>query len=447
MPSPSWSLRARVAVAFLVTTALAMLALGLFVQWRVQDTLEEGLRDQLETEMDRLLAVPPAERTRAVAGLAGEIHGQLLSGDGSVVATSPSIRGRMVDPAGARAGYAEAHVLVLDDLEVGSDDGAAADLNTEDELSIVLVQEVGDQVLAVSIGREDADDAVRAVRAQLALSGPVALLLAGGLGYLVAGFGLRPIERMRAHAATISSRNAGERLPVPPTTELRRLALTLNAMLDRLDDGLARERRFAADASHELRTPLALLLTEVELALAAPRSQQELLDALRSAEHEVRRLITLSEDLLALAGADAGHLQVHAEVVDLAELAADVVRRFGPIAAAANRSVSMTGDEVVLVNGGPDHLRRIVSNLVDNALRHGAGDVEVHVSGGPDAVAEVSDSGAGFHEERPFERFAASHGSVGLGLPIVDEIVRAHGGEIAILREHERTVVRVTLPR
>jgi signal transduction histidine kinase len=278
------------------------------------------------------------------------------------------------------------------------------------------------------------------------LSGPVALVLAGGLGYVVAGFGLRPIERMRARAATISSRSAGERLPVPSTVELRRLALTLNAMLGRLDEGLDRERRFAADASHELRTPLTLLLTEVELALASPRTHDELLVALHSAEQEVRRLIALSENLLLLAGADAGHLQVNTQAVDLAELAADVVRRFSSLADAATRSVSTSGDREVLLSGDPDQLRRVVSNLVDNALRHGAGDVEVRVLGGIQAVLEVSDAGPGFVEERPFERFAASHGSVGLGLSIVEEIVRAHGGEIGISRQLERTVVRVTLP-
>jgi signal transduction histidine kinase len=447
MPSVSWSLRVRVAIAFLLTTALAMLAIGLFVQWRVQDTLEEGLRDQLETEMHRLVAVPPNERAQAVERLAGEIHGQLLSGGGTVVASSPGIRGRVVDPAAADHRFAEGPVAVADDHDDASDrNGEAADSSTEDEFSIILVRAIGDQVLAISIGREDADDAARAVRTQLLLSGPVALVLAGGLGYVVAGIGLRPIERMRARAATISSRSAGERLPVPSTVELRRLALTLNAMLGRLDEGLDRERRFAADASHELRTPLTLLLTEVELALASPRTHDELLVALHSAEQEVRRLIALSENLLLLAGADAGHLQVNTQAVDLAELAADVVRRFSSLADAATRSVSTSGDREVLLSGDPDQLRRVVSNLVDNALRHGAGDVEVRVLGGIQAVLEVSDAGPGFVEERPFERFAASHGSVGLGLSIVEEIVRAHGGEIGISRQLERTVVRVTLP-
>ena len=88
----------------------------------------------------------------------------------------------------------------------------------------------------------------------------------------------------------------------------------------------------------------------------------------------------------------------------------------------------------------------MISNLVSNALRHGAGMIEVRVVGGPEVVVEVSDEGSGFAEERPFERFAGSHGSVGLGLAIVDEIVGAHGGRIEIAREHERTIVRVTLP-
>ena len=442
MPSASWSLRARVAVAFLLTTALSMVAIGLFVQWRVQDTLEEGLRDQLETEMERLVAVPPDGRAQAVDQLAGEIRGQLLSSGGAVVASSPGIRGRVLDPAAVDEGYTNAQVRVIDDGDSG---GEASSSGTEDEPSIVLVRDLGAQMLVIAIGREDADDAVRAVRTQLLFGGPVALLLAGGLGYLVAGFGLRPVERMRARAATISSRSAGERLPVPSAAELRRLALTLNAMLDRLDEGLERERRFTADASHELRTPLALLLTEVELALAGPRTHEEVLDALRSAEQEVRRLIALSENLLALAGAD--HLQVHAEVVDLAELAADVVHRFRATAQARDRSLSMSGDREVLISGDRGQLRRVVSNLIDNALRHGTGPVDVRILGGPEAVLEVSDAGSGFQQERPFERFAARHGSVGLGLSIVDEIVRAHGGAITIVREHEHTVVRVTLPR
>ena len=434
-----WSLRARVAVAFMLTTALAMLALGFFVQVRVEETLEEGLRDQLEGAMSGLDGLSPDERARAVEQLSGDIHGQVLSADGDVVASSAAVIEKLVDPAGD--GYEDARIQVVDDL---GETGETVEI--DDEQVVALTRRFDDEVAVLAVEREDTDDAVAAVRRQLLISGPVALALAGALGYGVAGFGLRPVERMRARAASISSRSAGERLPVPAATELRRLALTLNAMLDRLDEGLERERRFVADASHELRTPLALLRTEVELALSGTRSPDELRDALRSAEEEVRRLIALSEDLLALAGADAGRLELHTAAVDVAALAADVVRRFAGTAEAASRSVAVVGDPSAQVVGDRDRLDRVLSNLVENALRHGADDVEVRVVAGPQVVVEVSDAGPGFAEERPFERFAGSHGSSGLGLAIADEIVRAHGGRIEIARERGRTVVRMDLP-
>ncbi len=438
----SWSLRARVAVAFLVTTAVAMLALGIYVQVRVEGTLERGLRDQLDSEMEGLAAAPPEERVEGVKQLLGDIHGQVLSGDGEIVASSTAVIERLIDQDEVEEGFNEhERVRVRDDLGEPSEKP-----EIDNEPVVVLVRAIDDQFVVLAIEREEADEAVAAVRQQLLISGPVALALAGLLGYLVAGFGLRPVERMRARAATISSRSAGERLPVPPAAELGRLAVTLNAMLDRLDEGLDRERRFVADASHELRTPLALMLIEVELALSGPRSTEDLREALTSVEEDVRRMIALSEDLLALAGATAPHLQLQTEAVDVAAIAADVVGRFRATAEAESRSVSMAGDRSVRVAGDPDRLGRVISNLVSNALRHGAGDVEVRVSGGADVVVEVSDEGPGFAEERPFERFAGSHGSVGLGLAIVDEIVSAHGGRIEIAREHERTVVRVSLP-
>lgn len=450
MRSPAWSLRLRVALAFLLTTALAMVALGVFVQLRVSNALEERLRDQVETELDRLLLVPPPERATAVGRLAADVHAQVLDADGDVLGSSPELPGRMVDPDEVGTGYSDARISVYDDFYDEDDDEGEPDEGeppeVEGENVVLYVKRDGDQVLVVATNRQDADRAVSAVRRQLLVSGPVALAVAGLLGYFVAGLGLRPIERMRARAATISSRSAGERLPVPAAAELRRLVLTLNAMLDRLDEGLERERRFVADASHELRTPLALLLTEVELALSGPRSQDELVEALQSAEEEVRRLIAMSEGLLALASADAGQLQLQSEELDVAAIAADVVRRFRATAEASSRSVTFTGDPSVPVAGDEERLTRVVSNLVDNALRHGAGDVEVRVVNGPEVVVEVSDEGAGFQEERPFERFASSHGSVGLGLAIVDEIVRAHGGTIGIDRVRGRTVVRLTLP-
>ena len=201
----SWSLRARVAVAFLVTTFVAMLALGFYVQWRVEDTLEQGLRDQLESEMEGLAAVPPDERMDGVQQLLGDIHGQLLSEDGEIVASSTAVIERLIDRTDLEEGFDEhERIRVRDDL--GEPDERP---EIDNEPVVILVRTIGDQVVVLAIEREEADDAVAAVEQQLVISGPVALALAGVLGYLVAGLGLRPVERMRAQAATISSRSAG----------------------------------------------------------------------------------------------------------------------------------------------------------------------------------------------------------------------------------------------
>ena len=207
-------------------------------------------------------------------------------------------------------------------------------------------------------------------------------------------------------------------------------------MLGRLDEGLQRERRFVAEASHELRTPLTLMLTEIELALAQPRPREELTQALYSVNDEVRRLIALADDLLERAGAE-GVLPIEAHRVDLVGMATRVADRFR--AAAGDRSIDVTAPGPVEVQGDPSRLDRAVSNLIDNALRHGAGDVaiEIRPSGGG-AVLTVSDEGAGFRIDQ------TSPGS-GLGLSIVREIVRAHGGRVDVRRVGDRTRVSLEL--
>jgi HAMP domain-containing protein len=272
-------LRLRVALAFALTTAVALVGLGVFVQLRVADTLEERLDETLEDQLEQLETDPPERRASSVERLAGEVFAQLLDADGGVLVSSARVRGPLVD-----AG----------DLPGGDDERSfeqVVDLVDEDELerepARLLVRRVGDQVIVVGTSREDTDEALEEVRSQLLIGGPVALGLAAVLGYAVAGAGLRPIERMRRRAATISDRSSGERLPLPAARdELHRLGATLNEMLDRLEAALERERRFVAEASHELRTPLALMRMELDLALSRPRSTEELTAALHSANEE-----------------------------------------------------------------------------------------------------------------------------------------------------------------
>ena len=434
-----WPLRTRVALAFLAATAVALTVLGVFVQVRVSDALEERLRDTVSAEADRLEVLPRLERSEAVETLAGEVHAQALTSQGVVRASSSLVSDPLVhiaedESSGASgAGWREGVVTVLDD-----DAAAAGRQDPEQEKLVLLVRPVDEVFLVVGTSREDADEALTALRNQLLIAGPLALGLAGGLGYLVAGVGLRPIERMRARAATISARTAGERLPVPAADdELRRLALTLNAMIERLDDGLQRERRFVAEASHDLRTPLALMLTEVELALAQPRPPEELTRALHSIQDEVRRLIALAEDLLERAGSGDGGLPIESQPVDLVTLATRVVERFR--AAAGDRVIELTAPRPAKVEGDANRIDRALSNLIDNALRHGAGDIEVTVSSAAGrAVVTVTDEGHGFTQEP-----SAASPSPGLGLAIVREIARAHGGTIDVQRINGRTRVRV----
>ena len=434
-----WPLRTRVALAFLAATGIALTALGVFVQVRVGAALEDRLRDTVAAEADRLETMPGTERLAAVEALVGEVHAQVLTPRGHPRASSRLVAGPLLAAAwlqeSGTGGWRESTVTVFDD-----DDAAAGNLDQELERFIVLVQPIDEGFLAVGTSREDADEALAALRNQLLIAGPLALALAGGLGYLVAGAGLSPIERMRARAATISARTAGERLPVPAADdELRRLANTLNAMVGRLDDALQRERRFVAEASHDLRTPLALMLTEVELALARPRTPEELTQALHSVNDEVRRLINLAEDLLERAGAEEAGVPIEAQPVDLVTLAGRVADRFS--ASAEDRGIRITGSPSAELQGDVTRLDRALSNLVDNALRHGDGDVEIDIRATPaGAELTVTDQGAGIATSP-----AASAAPDGLGLTIVREIVRAHGGTMEIQHADGQTSVRMDL--
>jgi two-component system OmpR family sensor kinase len=232
----------------------------------------------------------------------------------------------------------------------------------------------------------------------------------------------------------------GRRLPQPEgDDEIARLARTLNDMLARLEAGLERERRFAAEASHELRTPLALLKAELELALRRPRSAEELRAAIASAAEETDRLAALAEDLLVLARSDEGELRLNEKAVPARPLLETVARRFAPRAEEAGVALDVDAPEALAARGDVARLEQALGNLVDNALRYGAGTIRLAASGQDGSVLlSVSDEGQGFAEDflpRAFERFSRPDGArasdaAGLGLAIVEAIARAHGGSV-----------------
>jgi heavy metal sensor kinase len=448
-------IRLRLTLAFALAMAVVLSAVGAFLYVRLGDSLEEQLDESLQARAAALTALVRA-RGEAIddAELASgeeEGFGQLLSANGAVLASAPGIGSAPVVSASEAARAAGGPFFVERTGVTGLDGHSARLLVTSVEPADAPL------VLAVGASLEDRDEALDGLLAQLLVIGPVALVLASLAGYLLAAAALRPVEAMRRRAAGISSERSGQRLPLPDARdEVRQLGETLNEMLARLEAGLARERRFVADASHELRTPLALLQTELELALRRPRSPEEHEQALRSAAEEVDRLVLLAEDLLVLARADGGKLPLRLEPLRPGDVLDSVARRFGGRAEAAGRRIEVAGDADVAIVGDRVRLEQALGNLVDNGLRHGAGTVRLEaerVNG--DVDLRVRDSGTGFAPTflpRAFERFSradeAREGSAaGLGLAIVDAIARAHGGiAVAANGDGGGAVVTLTLP-
>ena len=433
-------IRIRLTLAFALVMALVFAAVGAVLYVRLGDTLDERIADTLEARTTALASTFDVT-SPVVAGEEG--LAQVLERDGSVVAGS--------------SGAADRALLSSRQLERARMGSIVVDTEFADVDFRLHATPVDDRIVVVGEPLDDREEALNGLLAQLFVVLPIALLVSSVIGYVVAGAALRPVDDMRRRASEISADTPERRLPLPQARdEVYRLGATLNEMLDRLDAGLARERRFVADASHELRTPLASLQTELELATRRPRSQAELEDALRSATEEVYRLVRLAEDLLVLARADEGQLVLHAEPFVVRDTLEAVATRHGSQAADAARPLEVSAPADLRLTGDRRRLEQALGNLVDNALRHGLGTVRLQAQAHDGVVAlAVSDEGAGFAPEflpHAFERFsradaARSGGGVGLGLAIVDAIARAHHGRAtAANREGAGAIVTVSLP-
>jgi signal transduction histidine kinase len=227
-------------------------------------------------------------------------------------------------------------------------------------------------------------------------------------------------------------------------------------MLERLGEALDHERAFVADASHELRTPLAILRTELELALAAGRSPEELRAALASAAEETDRLTQLSEDLLTIAQTVRGELPLRLAHLELGDALEAVARRFSRRAEDGGRELVVSVPSPIGIDADRLRLDQAIGSMVDNALRYGAGTIELRAAVEKGSVEiHVLDRGRGFPAEflgRAFERFSRApatsrDGGSGLGLAIVQTVARAHGGEAyAANREGGGADVWLALP-
>ena len=280
---------------------------------------------------------------------------------------------------------------------------------------------------------------------------PLGVLLAGCGGYFLARRSLAPVAAMGKQAERIGAANLHERLEVRNANdELGRLARTFNELLDRLDRSFERQRRFISDASHELRTPVSILRGEAEVALSQlSRSPDEYRESLAVLHEEAQRLARIVEDMFTLTRADAGEYRLARSDFYLDELAADCVRATRALAQAKNISLAVAAPEEMPVRADEDLLRRMILNLLDNAIKYtpAGGNVSVTCGSVPDGYElSVADSGPGIPAEmqsRVFERFfradrarsrTGTDGGAGLGLSIARWIAEAHLGRIELAR-------------
>jgi two-component system, OmpR family, sensor kinase len=450
------SIRARLTAAFAAALVLVLGLAGLFVYLRVaselRSTLDDGLRsraDDLAALVDSAGARPPRlTGGRLVEGEEG--FSQILTPDGRVVAsTLASGTGSALDPAQLEQAARES---VLVDREVP---GIEAEARI---LARPASSADGSFVVVAGASTDDRQEALAGLAGAFLIGAPLALVLASGLGYVLARRSLGPVEAMRRRAREITLERSGERLPLPRAEdEIRQLGETLNTMLDRIEAALERERVFVADASHELRTPLANLRAELDLADRPERTAGELRSALRSASEEVDRLSRLAEDMLVIARFDQGRLPIKRERVDVGALLGRVAERFRRRAGERGREIVVDAPTNLRAELDVLRIEQALGNLTDNALRHGGGQVSLSAQRDDSFVLlEVADHGAGFppgFAGEAFERFTRGDhgrtgGGAGLGLAIVRAIAIAHGGMVSLASDlgESTTALRIVLP-
>jgi heavy metal sensor kinase len=321
-------------------------------------------------------------------------------------------------------------------------------------------------IILVSQSLKAIDDELELLRRPLLFAGLAALLLAGLGGWLLARKSLAPVVDMAERARRIGAENMGEQLPVAnPRDELGQLAVTFNELLARLHAAFERQRRFMADASHELRTPLLVMSSAAGVTLRKRRRKEdEYREAIQMMNEQTQRLSRIVKDMFTLARADAGRYPLDKRSLYLNDLLEEVARAARLLAAEKQVTLEITDSLEAGFHGDEDLLRRMILNLVDNAIKHTPPGGVVRLSlteESRDYVISVSDTGPGIPLEAQahvFERFYRADKSrsnsddgdgagAGLGLSIASWIAQAHDGSLELMRSgHEGTTFTVRLP-
>jgi signal transduction histidine kinase len=418
------------AAGLLAVVALLMIAV---MRWQLTDSLDEGLSQRADTLAAVVTGALPSE-------LPGDedLLIQVIAADGSVIASSANLAGRAaVVPLSTGV-----HTIRI-----------AGRPETFRVLSRSVEGTDGAELVVVGSNYDHVTEPVNILLRILAIAVPVVVVVLGTLVWWLTGRTLRPVEQMRAEVAEINESNLSRRVLEPGTgDEIERLARTMNATLDRLEEAVQKQRRFVADASHELRTPLTRIQSELEVDLA----RTDLADRVateRSVLAEAIAMQNLVDDLLQIARNDAGAAPRTMRTIDLDDVVLREARRVGE---RSTVTVDATGVTAVQIVGDEAQIGRAIHNVLDNAERHATSRVRVALSEGNEHVRlTVTDDGAGIapdEREHVFDRFtrldearSRDTGGTGLGLAIARDIITRHGGTIA-LTDGAETCFVLSLP-
>ena len=459
------SFRFRLTAWYVALFSLLFVVFSVFLYGLLSKDLRTRLDQSLTSEANTASALLEDElveekgdvhmaATEAVAGL--RLHWSrvaILSGS-RLLASSGPVSQQESDAAVAQAARSASPDLVLALPQLGPN-GARAATHRLDTL--------GRDFLIFSIAPLDSIAAdLGVVRRVIFLALPLLLGLAGIGGYLLATHSLAPLNWMAEQAREITGSNLSRRLEIGHAAEeLAVLAASFNELLARLDQSFEAMRRFVADASHELRTPIAVIRGEADVALSHDRGAAEYRESLAIVLDESRRLSRLVDDLLNLARADAGRVKLDVHEFYFNELLAECCRSMQTLATASGIALECRSTGDVQFRGDEALLRRLVINLLDNAIRYTppGGKVSAKLEADPAAARVViSDTGAGIPPEAAphvFERFyradkarSRQDGGFGLGLSIVKWIAEAHNGTVELTANPAPgTTFTVTLPR
>lgn len=452
------SLRLRLTLLFALVTSLAIALLGLFLDFALSSQLAAREREQLAGKAELFLHV--ISEIRSPAELEGARHrfADILIGHGELRA---DILDRSGAPVLALSSHAWPPSLPDEAVRQGATEaetGGAGEPFRVLGMAAAIPGSAEKLVVAIALSGAETKQILGRFRISIVLACLLSSAVAGALGYVAAIRGLRPLRNMVRAAAGIGAEQLDRRLDLGEVpVELRELAESFNGMLARLQDSFRRLSDFSSDLAHELRTPLTNLILHSQIALSRPRDEAKLRAVLASGLEELERLARMVNDMLFIAKADHSQIQLAREPVPVEEEVAKVFDYFQALA--EERNVGLSCDGSGRARGDRGMIRRVLANLVSNAIRHAQAGSTVTVELVQDGSAlriEVHNRGIPIGEtdaKRAFDRFyrgessrTASSEGAGLGLAIVKSIVELHGGSAAASATRAGTTFRVTLP-